>query len=295
MRLTTLWGLCAMVLFTTSCGSDEVIENEKTEKIFALNSIIVQSEPTARAPQLNENGAGSFSSGDKNQLVFFSESPTVLKTFEYTYGNTYYWNDINLPSEVESCSMVAWYPAVSASNPESFDWNVVDQQENPDLLAATAVKVSPSSDAHIDLTFKHLMHKLQVCVVSENPAVSTADLQQATLTCKNILPIANVNLIKNSVTSAGGSVTSLSRTGAKTVFILPAQAVGSMEVVLNIKGKEAVFKLSEIQVNGNLVSSLESGKTLSINITVSKNGFIISGQTITGWEDQGSFEGDIII
>ena len=304
MKLTRLLGLCSMVLFSTACGSDDVTTNgsdESTPNVFAIQSTIVQSmpadptQPTGRAPQLDENGAGSFSSGDVNELLFFTEENKTLQHFSYTYGKTYYWNDIDLPAEVESCQLVAWYPAVSAANPADFAWDVLKQKEQPDLLAAGAVKVSPDQTARVDLTFKHLMHKLQVKVVSENPDVTDQDLQKATVDCQNVLPVAHINLLTGKTTSADGQAANFSQKGAKTAFILPAQNVGDMEVVLNLKGKTVRFKMAEIQVNGQPVKSLESGKTLSVNITVTKNDFIISGQNISGWENQGDFNEDIII
>ena len=87
----------------------------------------------------------------------------------------------------------------------------------------------------------------------------------------------------------------MSVNGKAADFIIPAQEVGTMEVVFNVNGSVHAFKLRECKVDGQSLTELKNGMSFELNVTVSKNGFTITGQTIGAWGTQGSFSGTIIL
>ena len=71
------------------------------------------------------------------------------------------------------------------------------------------------------LPLNHAMHQLQVELKADGTTLQQAACSQAKLTCRNFLPIANVNLLQGAVISASGDQTSLQATGDKaTLFCL---------------------------------------------------------------------------
>lgn len=49
-----------------------------------------------------------------------------IKDFSYTYGHTYYWNDVQLKEVGQELKVSACYPTVAAPNPAAFSWDVTD-------------------------------------------------------------------------------------------------------------------------------------------------------------------------
>ena len=45
--------------------------------------------------------------------------------------------------------------------------------------------------------------------------------------------------------------------------------------------------------DGWLYATLDGGKCLTLNLTFGKDGIVVEGSQIGGWEDQGTVDGDI--
>ena len=300
MKTSNLFGLCALALCCTACEKENVYDGnsdseDKVEKAFKVNSVISQTEPATRAPQLDENGAGTFTQGDKNTLLFLTNANKVVKSFEYTYGNSYMWSDLGLPEDMTSGKVTAWYPAVTAANPQAFEWDITTAA-NPDLLVASAAAIQVDQENPVQLTFKHKMHKLHVEVVSGDASITESDLNNATITCRNYFPKVSMNLIEATSGAVSGELQTSTVMAQKSDFIVPAQAAGTIEVEINVKNKSSIFKIAETEINGQLVKALESGKSLSLIITVTKSEMKLTiGTAIEGWENQGEKNDNIII
>ena len=300
MNFRNLIGICAVALCCAACEKENIYEGtpeqqETTPTEFKINSIISQTEPKTRAPQLDGNGAGTFTTGDKNTLLFLTDAQEVVTSFEYTYGNSYYWSDLQLPADMKSGKVTAWYPAVGTKTPQAFEWNVT-KEANPDLLVAAPVAIQTEQESAIQLTFKHKMHKLHVEVVSGDASVTESDLANASITCRNYFPTVSVNLIEGTTGAVSGELQNKTVSNPKADFLLPAQAAGTIEVAVNVKNKTNVFKIAETVINGQAVKELESGKTLSLIITVTKSEMKLTiGTEIDGWENQGEKNDNIII
>lgn len=282
--------VCLAALVLTACSNEEVPGTSKSE----LN-IISTINPVKRSPQLDENGAGHFNNGDKNTLFFQSNENQHLLTFSYTYGEKYYWMDLELPKDTKDCKISACYPAVTTATPATFAWDVVKEKSNSDLLVAAPATAKTDSSNPVRLTFTHALHKLAVELIADGTSITQDQLAQAELSCSNFMPVANVNLLEGKAVSASGSLAKLDATGAKSNFIVPAQAVGTMEINLKLGDRTASYKLSSCQVRNQPLAELLSGQSFTLKIRISKNSFTIVGQDISGWGNQGEFEDSIII
>ena len=300
MNMKKIWGFCVALACLTACDNEQVYEGApdttpvpSTE--FKVSSSIVEQPLVGRAPQLDTNGAGSFTKGDHNQMLFFNEANDVAASFDYTYGKTYLWSDLGLPETMKQGKVTAWYPAVSTHGAKTLEWNV-KTQPNPDLLVATPVAIHKDQESTIQLVFKHQMHKLHVELVAGDPSITASDLSQAALTFRNFYPTATIQLSDATTSAVSGALQSLSVTAQQADFIVPAQVAGTMEVEVKLKDKAKIFKIAETEVNGSLVQQLESGKTLSLKITVNKADMKLTVAThINGWENQGEKNDNIII
>lgn len=259
-------------------------------------SIAANIRGITRAPQLDATGAGSFAKGDVNTLFFQNGNGALEKTFSYTHGNSYYWNDLELKQPIDGLKVSACYPPAEAANPQAYTWDVTSEKNlTPDLLAAPAQSVQQNVTQQVNLKFHHLMHQFAVKLEADGTTVTPSSLNTAVLTLSQWLPAASVNLLTAEVLNATGTPTQKALTGDKGSFILPPQSVGEIQLNVQVDNHTQTFKLSDIQIDGKPVNRLESGKTLSLTIQVSKGSFTITGQAINGWESQGEANGEIII
>lgn len=288
MKAIKLLCVCLSVLMFAACSNEDMPETRSEFKVDA--SIL----PLTRAPQLDQNGAGKFENGDKNSVFFQSQDQQHLLTFSYTYGEKYFWQDLGLPAEVKDLKLSACYPTVVAENPASFEWNVIGK-DNSDLLVAAPASANTASSDPVSLSFTHAMHKLVVELQADGTSMQAEDLNAAEVSVNNFQPIAVMNLLTAQATSAKGDLSKLTVKNPKASFIIPAQAVGSMEIVVKLGNREAKYDLSSCKVSGQPLTSLLSGKSFKLTIKVSKNSFTIVGQNISGWGNQGESEGTIII
>lgn len=290
MKFGHFLSTCLTVLVLGAC-SEENVENKPAASEFR----IVSSVRAVRAPQLNENGAGNFVDGDQNSVFFHTSNNKSLHKLTYEYGEKYFWNDFNLPQEVESCQISACYPVVTTATPENFAWDIQQQNNTRDFLLSAPADANTQSSKPVTLTFSHALHQLVVTLKSEADGITDDMLSKAEITCRNLHPVANLNLLKGKPINASGELISLTETGKKVSFIVPAQHVGSMEIAIKLGNREKTYPLASCQVNGKPLTELEYGKSFTLNIGVNEEHLFIIGQDINGWDNQGSADGTITI
>ena len=294
MKLLQVLSLCASACFFAACSSDDAVEQETKPAAFRVESSISKIH-ILRSPALDEQGAGQFQTGDVNTLFFAREDGQFVSSFAYTYGTSYFWSDLKLPADLQRCRISACYPQVSTDTPENYSWDVMTAQPTADLLVASPVTAEVNAQ-QVRLTFAHLMHKLKVVLVSGASTVSQDVLDAASISFRQVLPVAKVNLLQGQVLSASGQPVAFEAHGAQAAFIVPAQPAGKMEVLVKVNGQTAVFPLAEMTTQqGGLLQRLESGKTFTVTIKVTEKDFVVISQDISGWEDQGSSDNQIII
>ena len=284
-------GMIALAL--SSCSSESAEELTNNQKFTVVSTI----KSSTRAPQLSENGAGKFQDGDQNTLFFSNTSKTQqLSSFLYTYGQTYYWDGLGIPAETPTVNVAAIYPTVNTDTPKDFKWNVTASHDVKDVLLAPAVQVATNSASPVQLNFVHALHNLKIELSASGVDVSNETLKQTKIICRNFKSEAQINLLEGKVIGATGTAATVQTTGKSASFILPAQAVGTIEIELQLQNKNKVFRLADCLVNGESLKELKSGNVFTLQVEVSKNnGFVINGQSIAGWGNQGSYNGEFVL
>ena len=232
MKMVKLLSVCFAFFMLASCSNDE----ESTASEFKIVSSVL----STRAPQLDESGAGKFVEGDENTVFFHTKAGKLLHSMNYVYGNRYLWENFGLPQEVTACQVSACYPTVTTNTPESFEWNVVNEGARADFLFAAPVEGNTLSSAPVVLAFSHALHALKVELKATEASVTEDMLASAEITCRNFYPAARLNLLEGKSVGTAGELAALKKTGKKAVFMVPAQTVGSMQVVVKIGSREKV-------------------------------------------------------
>ncbi|MDC2006832.1 fimbrillin family protein [Bacteroides thetaiotaomicron] len=266
-----------------------------------------------RAPQLDADGAGSFEPADMWGMYTFTGDATSPafsnENIAYQADNStpLYWKDL---SETEAVTFSAHYPRITAdiANPAAYlyvpeAWNHTD-----DLLHATT---TASKDGTVALTFKHLMHRLVVNLTAGDGMTGT-DLSSALINsvAKNNAPTmfasVEVNLLTGAVNygSATGSVILSNGGGANADWIVAPQdlTAGAEWLKITIDGDVWYYHVPadlNTTVPGNQ-TRLESGKRLTLNLTLKKNPdtgntVTLTGSSISGWDTQLPITDEVVI
>lgn len=296
MRKFNLWWACLPLLAAAACsGNDDRLPAAPDVPHNAVFSVTGDIRPVERTPQLDGNGAGKFSDGDRNTLFFTPVDGEGTETFVYTYGRVYHWSDLGLTTSAGEISVAACYPVVETPTPEDFVWDITANPSQSDFLLAKPARTTNGSEQPVTLSFGHVMHLLKVNLQADGTTVDEGQLAQAGISCRNVLPAAHFNLTAGTVLTASGTPCTLSAQGREAAFVLPAQQVGKIEVVIRLKEREVVFPLADSTIGGQPLTELRSGESLTLTLRVSENAFTISGQEISGWGNQGEINDSITI
>lgn len=192
------------------------------------------------------------------------------------YSNTQWSGDGLLPPLGEPpYDFIAYYP-YATSVPEHF---TVAAAANPDLLGARAGGVARAEP--VNLTFKHLMHRLEVRLTSS--VYSESELANATVSLKNLYSTARINSAEATVdyAAASGTYAYPSKKGAVTEFIVAPQnfpAHGTELVEITVGGKMLTYKknLASLDI-------LESGKFTTLYLSINADAVSITGRSQGVW------------
>jgi len=263
-----------------------------------------------RAPQLDADGAGTFEPTDTWGMYTFTGdaiSPAYSnENIAYQADNStpLLWKDL---SETEAVTFSAHYPRITAdiADPAAYlyfpeKWNNTD-----DLLHATA---TASKGGTVALTFKHLMHRL-VVNLKAGDGMEGADLSSAlinSVTKDLITPTMCARVEVNLLTGA----VNYDRTDAGTIHsngggpkadwkVVPQDLTAGAEwlrIEVGEDGKDGVWYY-HVPADLNTAepgnqTRLESGKQLTLNLTLKKNPDTgnteveLTGSDISGWDAQ---------
>ena len=261
---------------------------EMSDKTISINTNIISS----RAPILDENGSGNFTDGDKIYLT--AEGNTSGKWFsrEFAVGvDKLSWDDIQMDDDTEAV-FSAFYPVPENANQGKFDFNA-STSEFSDILMAKQIEANVDEKTTLNLSFVHVMHKLEIKYVSKNGDYSEENLNNITTSC-TALTTCEVDMKKSTVNTSQSSSGTYNTKAGKTVdFIIVPQNTDEVSLTINLgNGKTVNKQLNEICQNSQ---TLESGKKLTITFDISINGVEIIASQINGWDSQGTFEDEIIV
>ena len=86
-----------------------------------------------------------------------------IKDFSYTYGHTYYWNDVQLKEVGQELKVSACYPTVAASIRQPLaGMSPIHLPLRLIFLAAAPATVQEGVTIQVPLQFTHLMHRFIV-------------------------------------------------------------------------------------------------------------------------------------
>ena len=309
-----LIALLSAALLLTACHNDDMPGGNTLPEGAVHITANVEGVQT-RAPQLDTDGEGTFTSDDLWGMYTFTgdvTSPAFSNEnidYQADNSNPLYWKDL---SETETVTFSAYYPRITEDIadptaclyvPEAWKYN------KDDLLHATA---TASKGKTVALTFKHLMHRLVVKLIA-GEGMTGADLSSALINSatKDDAPTmfsgVEVNLLTGEVNygSATSAVTfSNGGSGYADWKVAPQDLTAGAKWLRITVGEDVWYYDVPADLNttepGNQ-TRLESGKRLTLNLTLKKNQQTgkteveLTSGAISGWGDSDPITDEVVI
>lgn len=252
--------------------------------------IVTGVEALTRAPQLDNTGAGNFQTGDTFTLSVSSNGKSVQK--DYTVGSTtLYWQDLGI--EGNKVTFAGCYPNHTGNGGTTFEFDVRSALD-ADLLLASAVEAEKGAKS-VTMPFRHAMHKLVVKYVAAD-TYATGVLSGISTTL-HAHTVCTVNMEKGAVAenSAKTPADYKAKNGENVSWLVVPQNKDGVKLTVTLDGRSREFTLPETTTEGQPLTMLDGGRTLSVTLRVFKSGITLEGTTIGQWEVQGSVDGEIEI
>lgn len=284
-KIKYIWIIVMMGMIGSSCTNE--LEKEKDGKIN-LQTKVQGVQKISRTPQLGEDGSGVFTEGDQIKLLVFRKSEQ-MSAFDYTIGETQlYWREVGVGESDGNVIFSACYPPQEiVDGTFVFDLN---QAPYKDLLWARTENVVVGTEKPVMMNFQHALSKLVVKYTIES---SFASIQEKEIrTSCSAVSGCTVNLREKTLDRSSFSNTVFTAQGGEVEFLLVPQETA--EIGLTVAAGELSYQTSLDSLIGKNVA-LESGKKMTLNLTLKEGRLELEGFTIEGWGDQGSFDQDIIM
>lgn len=305
-KLITTLGLATLAL--VACTDEDEVQSNILPKGAVHLTAQIEGVQT-RAPQLDAEGKGNFAQGDVWGMYAYTDDAAAGENMEYKYRETVlYWEDL---SETSPVTFSAHYPRITEAiaNPAAYMHTPLEWNKTDDLLHATA---TASKGGTVALTFKHLMHRL-IIKLTAGEGMTGTNLTTALInsTGKNgdytMYGSVEVNLLTGEVNygryadliqltnaSRGNADWKVApqdlRAGAEWLRIMVGEDMWCYNVPANLNSS-----------NSSHPTRLESGKQLTLNLTLKKNQQTgqteveLTGSDISGWSDGGTITDDVVI
>ena len=145
------------------------------------------------------------------------------------------------------------------------------------------------------MPFRHAMHKLVVQYVTDD-AYATGALSGISTTL-HAHTVCTVDMAKGAVAESSAKTPAdyAAKNGENVSWLVVPQSRDGVKLTVTLDGQSREFTLPERTTEGQPLTTLDGGKTLSVTLRVSKNGITLEGTTIGKWEEQGSIDGEIEI
>ena len=265
------WWIClftCLFLVFSSCSPEQDFLGEQNDGYLHLSF----SKSDTRA-DLNPDGSGSFSEGDK--IGLYIDNGNEVQYRELTYSNGQ-WTPLLRRSEfgTGALQLSAHYPAIYDGTTPTVDFRVsTDQSQSgkaeSDLLFARTTLDEGKYDAAF--SFKHLMHRLKIKLEG---ATSNVTILARSKTA------GNIDLLKGTTTVADGDfqwiTPATNADGSLEVIIFPQTVAPyrTEEGLLKIttEEKEVRYLAPETMEDGNPLVEFETGKETSIRLQLKDAG-----------------------
>lgn len=302
------------LLALAACSDDDGLTSGNGQGEVRITTHI--SGAQTRAPQLGIDGSGNFEKGDALNLVVYGKEATPYTPDYLVETTTLYWEDIKNATGLNGFyTFAGWYSedkTLKLQDNNSFSFNVAEAatDEQKDLLLATPTEVNEGDP--VNMIFRHAMHKL-VVNLSYGEGFDNVDKSAITVKPVGMNAAATIDVKAGTVTVGEASATK-GDYDAKTLsnnscsFILAPQKLQAGAEWLQIQvteGQTISFHVPEQIVDGNTdtavsLTQLNSGETLTLNLTIKRTNFNdiaieLTGCTISGWELGASYEENVPI
>lgn len=291
--------LCSLFATHTSCTINTEVPGESRTALNITTSIMSKN---TRAPQLKPDGAGNFTDNDEISLFItynIGGNQQETRSIDFTINEQLYWEDMKFPTTSNNFRFTGCYPTAPADatgNPEEYVWETQDKitESEKDLLLAEAVYSEKGSTTPIILQFRHALHKLEFKLESKDASFSQEELENASLTILGTKSASVINLRTGRVTGARNNY-DFSGSGKNISFMLPEQPVSGLKLKFDIGTYSQTIDFPTQTSSGGNISDLESGKNLDLYFNIGKKGINLEFIDISGWQSQGSIDGEIEI
>ena len=308
-----LFSLALAMLLLASCGKDKGHNPEEDNNVVqitaSIDGTVDGGTVSAGRATVDNDGKGTFDPGDTWGLYTYTAKGDYMNAnTEYKYGETtLHWDDL---SETEAVTFSAHYPRITAdiADPAAYLYMPEAWNNTDDLLHATA---TASKGETVALTFKHLMHRLVVNLTAGD-GMEGADLSSALINSSakdntaTMFASMEVNLLTGAVNYdrvAGAVQFSNGSSGNADWKVAPQDLTAGAEWLRITVGEDTWYYHVPADLNtaepGNQ-TRLESGKQLTLNLTLKKNPD--TGNTVTlesggisAWDTQPSIDDTIDI
>lgn len=306
MKLITTLGLATLAL--VACTDEDEVQSNILPKGAVHLTAQIEGVQT-RAPQLDAEGKGNFVQGDIWGMYAYADTAVPGENREYKYQQTVlYWKDL---SETSPVTFSAHYPRITAdiANPAAYMYTPLEWNKTDDLLHATA---TASKGETVALTFKHLMHRL-IIKLTAGEGMTGTDLTTALINSagKNgnytMYSGVEINLLTGEVDYgryAGMIQHTNENRGNADWKVAPQDLTAGAEWLRIMVGEDMwCYNVPDIlnSSNSSHPTRLESGKQLTLNLTLKKNQqtgqteMELSGSDISGWGYGGTITDDVVI
>lgn len=304
-HITTV--LLAM-LALAACDKDD--ESPAGGQVDIRTTICANTNSDTRAT-IAPDGSGTFDTGDELGLYAYVGSTAKLTNSSYKVNQTtLFWDEL---STTDPVTFSAHYPRITADidNPAAYLYTPQAWNNTDDLLHATA---TASKGGTVALTFKHLMHRL-VVNLKAGDGMEGADLSSALINSvaengytPTMSASVEVNLLTGAVNYDGvanGAIHSNGGGPKADWKVAPQDLTAGAEWLRIAVGKDGKEDVWYYHVPASLNTAepgnqtrLESGKQLTLNLTLKKNPdtgntVTLTGSDISGWDTQPPIDGNI--
>ena len=238
MKATKIISACAVLVALASCSNDHVISQPGAEDMLTHMSVVssVGSPKTKAANTAADVQDTQFANNEVINVYLFENRESYSGTVDVKKygqssdglvpmkadgtGNTYVVNSsdaLYYPSTGNPVNAYAYYPALSESgynikeSVTTSDFTVASDQSDKaayrksDLMCAAKGSHAKANDP-IDLTFKHKLSKIEVILKADaTSGVTDAQLQNATVTIKNVLTTIELSSISEGTITLGNA------------------------------------------------------------------------------------------
>ena len=309
-----LFLLALATLLLVSCNKDKGNHPEQDDNVVQITASIDGTADggtvSAGRATVDNDGEGTFDLGDTWGLYTYTTKGDYMNAnTEYKYEETILsWEEL---SETEPVTFSAHYPRITEeiADPAAYPYMPEAWNNTDDLLHATA---TASKGGTVALTFKHLMHRLVVNLTAGD-GMEGVDLSSALInsTTKDNAPTmfacVEVNLLTGAVNydrvSAAVMLSNGGGTGADWK-VAPQDLTAGTEWLRITVGEDVWYYHVPADLNSSNPdhpTRLESGKRLTLNLTLKKNPDTgnteveLTGSDISGWDTQPPITDEVVI